>query len=388
MDFASIRDTENKYAIRTSKRQNICFVRGDGCRLFDTNEKEYIDFVGGAGENCLGYAHPVLTEAIYQQSKKLINCSEAYYSEPRSKLTRNLVENTIFSKAFICSGHSDSFFGLISFIRRYCQLSKDNRKTIVAVTDNKLFNIDNKITNGRELSRDDLRIRAIPYGDFAKLKKAFDGDVCAAIISPIMSDGVTIMENEYVLNFYALAKSSSAIIGIDETNIGFGRTGELFAFEHYGINPDVVALSKGLGGGLIMGAVLMRRDIAQLPSGKRQLIQASALECEAANVVVSQIRGELLAEIKAKGEYLAAKLSKLRKYNFVTDIRGKGLLYGIELSSKLRAEKVAVLMEKRGYLVAVTSNNTLKLTPPFTVTENEIDMITEEFARLFSETNV
>jgi len=388
MDFNSIKETENKYGIRICKRQNICFERGEGSKLFDTNNKEYLDFVGGSGESCLGYSYPALTEAISCQSKKLINCPDIYFSEPRAILNKNLVDNTIFSKSFICSGHSDAFFSLVYFIRMYCRLSKDTRKTIIAVTDNKIFNINNRVENTQNGIYNDLKIKAISYGDFNELKEAFNDDVCAVIISPIMSEGVTIMDNNYVLKFYALAKSSSALIAIDETNIGYARTGELFAFEHYGINPDIVAISKGLGGGLIMGAVLMRRDIAVVQTDKKQLFQASALECQAANVVVSTIRSGMLDDIKRKGEYLATKLSKLRKYNFVTDIRGKGLIWGIELSPKLKAERVEILLQKRGFLVSVTANNTIKLTPPFTVSEQEIDMMTDELARLFSETNI
>lgn len=388
MDFAEIRESENKYAVRTGNRHNICFAKGEGCKLYDTNGKEYIDFVGGYGENTLGYSHPGLTQTISEQSQKLINCSNLYFSEPLAKLCKTLVEDTIFSKALICSGHYDAFFGLISFVRRYCQLAKDTRKTIVAVTENRYFNIDSKLFSMQDSIKETFNIRAVPYGDKEKLRQAFDGTVCAAIISPIMSDGVTVMDNDYVLSFYALAKSASAIVSIDESNLGFGCTGKTFAYEHYGINPDIVSLSKGLGGGLIMGALLLRRDIALLPTGKRQLTQASALECEAANFVISKLKGGMLDEVNAKGEYLLAKLSKLRKYNFVVDIRGKGLIYGIELSSKLRAEKVALTMEQHGFLIDVTAKNTLRLTPPFVVTEHEIDLFTDELARIFSETNI
>lgn len=382
MDFADIKETENKYGIKTGRRQNLCFVRGDGNRLWDTNGKEYIDFVGGLGENCLGYANPLLTAAIAEQAAKLINCSSLYYSEPHAALSKSLIENTIFNKAFICSGQVDAFICLITMISRYCKLSKDTRKTILAVSDNQYF-------YSSEIHKDDAKFEIVPYGDYDKLKEAFNGDVCAVVISPIMfENGVTIMDNDYVLNLYAMAKSAGAIIAIDETGIGFGRTGELFAFEHYGIMPDLIALSKGLGGGIIIGAVLLRKRLAQIPTSDEHLSRASALECEAANVVVSRIRNGLETDVKEKGKYLEGKLSKLSKYNFINNIRGIGLIHGIELSPKISANKIVGQMEKRGYLISCAAKNTLRLTPPFTITYQEIDLMTSELMRLFSETNV
>ena len=381
MSFASIKETENRYSVKT-RRQNICFVRGEGNKLFDTTDRAYIDFVSGLGENCLGYNNPTLTAAVCEQTKKIINGSSLYYSESQATLSENLVSDTIFNQAFICSSQLDAFLALVSMIRRYCRASKDERTTILVVSDNRYIQPEGD-ANGA------FKFKTLPYGDKHRLKRAFTGDIGAVIVAPVMSDaGVVVMDNDFLLSLYALTKAAGALFTVDETNIGYGRTGTRFAFEHYGIMPDAVAVSRGLGGGIILGALLMRGEAARCFAIYKQVNWASNLACEAANVVVSRLSQTELGEIADKGEHLISRLAKLKKYNFVLDIRGKGLLIGMELANRLSAAKIVGQMSKRGFLLNNTLRNTLRFMPPFTITYQEIDEMVDALGDIFSETNI
>lgn len=383
MDFSQIKEIDKRYSIITYPRHNLCLCGGEGNKLFDTNGNQYVDFVSDLGESCLGYKNKSLTDAIKTQSDAMIGCSNLYYSEIHSVLAETLCKNTAFTKVCFCGSICDTLLITATMIKKYCAETKDMRRTILVVTNLKSARYD-------AMETQNFKLRTVKPEEEA-FKKALDHDVCAVIFSPIQVDhGVKLFKYEFILSSYAICKSQGALIVYDETNIGIGRTGTMFAFEQYGIQPDIVMLARGLGGGLPIGAVLSRGGISTTlsPNDRISAFLTSSIACAAALVVINQLKNGLLKEVEQKGEYLMGKLSKLKKHNFIVDIRGKGLIAGIELTPNLKAAKVIGQMEDKGFLLDTTDYNTLRITPPFTITEAEIDEMYNALAQIFAETNL
>ncbi|MCH5164302.1 MAG: aminotransferase class III-fold pyridoxal phosphate-dependent enzyme [Clostridiales bacterium] len=383
MDFSQIKELDRKYSMITYPRHNLCLSRGEGSYLYDTNNHAYLDLVAGLGENCLGYKHPMLTEAIKDQVDKLISCSNLYYNELQSQLAKTICETTAFTKACFCGSICDTLLIAATMVRKYCAMAKDSRRTILVVTDAKGARYD-------AMQNNNLDIRTV-RPDENEFKKALDSDVCAVVFAPIQVErGVKLSKYEFILSSYALCKAHGTLIIYDETGIGLGRTGTMFAFEQYGIQPDIVMIARGMGGGVQIAAVLSRGEISTTlaPTDRISAFRISTIACTAALVVIDSLRSGLLEEVEAKGEYLMSKLSKFKKHNFVADIRGKGLMAGIELTPNLKAAKVIGQMESEGFLLDQTDFNTLRITPPFTITESEIDSMYNALAQIFAETNL
>lgn len=383
MDFSQIKEIDNRYSIITYPRHNLCFCRGEGNYLYDTNDRAYLDFVAGLGENCLGYKDVMLTEAIKDQAEKYIGCSNLYYNELHSLLAQTICENTAFTKACFCGSIFDTHLIVATMISKYRTEAKDPRGTVLIVT-------EASSSRYESLHSHNLNIRVVkPRPD--EFKNALDSDVCAVIFTPIeVERGVKLNKYEFILSSYALCKSQDTLIIYDETGIGLGRTGTLFAFEQYGIQPDMVMIARGMGAGIPIAAVLSRGEISASlsPSDRISAFRISSIACTAALVVVERLKSGMLSEVEAKGEYLMSKLSKLKKHNFIADIRGIGLLIGIELTPNLKAAKIIGQMESLGFLLDQTDHNTLRITPPFTVTDAETDSMTDAIANIFAQTNL
>ena len=382
MEFNEIKELDKKYSIVTYPRRNLSFTHGDGNCLYDTNGRCYVDFVAGLGENCLGYKNVLLNQAICSQADKLINCSNLYYSELHALLSQKLCENSAFTKCCLSSSIWDTLVITATMIRKYRKAAKDNRNYLLIVT-------DYKSEKYNAMRSKDLHIKVCST-DINEFKAAFTDDVCAVVFIPVQVEiGIKISKFEFLLSAYAMCKAANALIVYDETSIGLGRTGTKFAFENYGIQPDIVMLARGLGGGISISAVLARGELvdALQPSDRISAFRISSVASAASIAVLEVLDGEL-EEIKHKGEYLISKLSKLSKHNFVSDIRGIGLIAGVELSPNLPATRIIGQMENEGFLLDETRNNTLRLTPPFTITTDEIDRMCDALAEIFAKTNI
>ena len=231
----------------------------------------------------------------------------------------------------------------------------------------------------------------VPYNDFGALKKAADSDTAAIMLEVIQGEGgVMPADYDYIVNAYALAKSRGILFVIDEVQTGMGRTGKMFGFEHYGIQPDIITLAKGLGGGVPIGAVLARGDTANAfaPGDHGTTFGGNPLACAAANVVVTRLKNGLTEEVAKKGDYFMGKLSKLKKFNFVSDVRGKGLLLGVTLTDKVANTEIIGKMTANGVIILTAGNNTLRFAPAYTVTKEEIDVACDKLMDLFARTNV
>lgn len=399
MDFEKIKKQENKYYMPMFNRANICFTHGKGNRLYDTAGKEYVDFTAGIAVNCLGYGYPPLVEAVASQAQKLIHISNLYYNEPQSQLAEALIESSIFSRVFFSNSGAEANECAIKLARKYyVKKGIPNKHRILCAVDS---------FHGRTLAtctatgQDKYSapfaplpegFSHVPYNDFAALKDALTDDVGAVMLEPIQGEsGVVCASYDYLVNVYALCKQKGVLLILDEVQTGVGRTGKRYCFEHYGIQPDIVTLAKGLAGGVPIGATLARGEVAEsfAYGDHGSTFGGNPLACAAALAVNEKISDpDFIARVESAGQRLQDRLMELRKYKFVADVRGKGLMRGLQLSDKVKNAEVIGRMREKGFLVASAGRNTLRFVPPLTITEEEIDAMAKQLGEIFANTNV
>ncbi|MDR0426931.1 MAG: aspartate aminotransferase family protein [Clostridiales bacterium] len=396
-EFYRVKELTNKNYMNIFNRQNICFTHGEGNVLFDTNGKSYIDFVSGIGVNCLGYNHPALVAAISGQAQRLIHSSNLYYNDVQAALCDRLLDGTIFTKMFLANSGAEANECAIKLVRKYGKLKKTDRHVVVTAVGSfhgrtlATLTATGQESHYRIYSPLPPGFRHVPYGDAVALKEALTDDVGAVMLEVIQSRSmVTPAENDYLLAAYALCRSKDILFIIDEVQTGMGRTGKLFAFEHYGIQPDIVTLGKGLGAGLPISAVLARGSVAKAfdIGDHGSTLSGNQLACAAASVVVDTLKNGLLDEIADKGAYFEGRLAYFRKYRFIKDIRGRGLLQGIEMTDGLNGQYVANMLAQKGILINCTKKNVIRLLPPYTITPAEIDQFCDRLEDLCATTNI
>ena len=397
MELKKIKELSNKNYMNVFHRQNICFVRGDKNMLYDTTGKEYTDFVSGIGVNCLGYNDPELVKAISDQAAKLIHSSNLYYNEEQAVLCEKLLEGSIFTKMFLANSGAEANECAIKLVRKHYNKRGQNRPVIV--TANGSFHGRTLATLTATGQESHYRIyeplpsgfRHVPYGDLNALKDALTNDVGAIMLEVIQSrSAIRPADYDYLVGAYALCRAKDVLFILDEIQTGMGRTGKMFAFEHHGLQPDIVTVAKGMGGGLPISAVLARGDVAgSFAIGDHgSTLSGNQLACAAATVVVDKLKNGLIDRVADTGDYLAGKLAYFKKYKFVKDVKGLGLLQSVELGDNINGNYVAAQLLSAGILVNCTKKNVIRLLPPYTIEKSEIDEFAEKLDDIFSVTNV
>jgi predicted acetylornithine/succinylornithine family transaminase len=397
MNLNTIKNLTSKNYMNVFSRRNVCFVKGEGNTLIDTNGKEYIDFVAGIGVNTLGYNHPSLVSAITSQAQTLIHSSNLFYNREQAILSEKLLDGTIFNKLFLVNSGAEANECAFKLVRKYYKLKNLSKPTILTAIGSfhgrtlATLTATGQASHYSQYAPLPQGFRHVPYGDFKALKESITDDVGAVMLECIQSrNSITVAEYEYLINAYAYCRSKGILFLLDEIQTGMGRTGKMFAFEHFGIQPDIITVAKGLGGGVPIGAVFARGDVAKAFNigDHGSTLSGNQLACASATAVVDELKSGLLEKAEKMGEYLKNKLSFFFKYKFVEEISGMGLLMGIKLSDKINGNFIVATLMNRGILVNVTKKNVIKLTPPLTITEKEIDKLVEELDLIFQNTNI
>lgn len=399
MDQEKIREIEKDKYMKLFRRQNICFVRGQGCKLYDQSGHEYTDFFGGIAVNCLGYNDPELVRAISEQAGKLIHISNLYYNLPQAELTERLTESGEFDRVFFCNSGAEANECAIKIVRKFAYESGSGKTTILTARESFHGRTLATVTaTGQEKYSAPFAplpggFRYVPFNDLEALKEAMTPDVGAIMLECIQGEsGITPATYDYLVGVYAYAKQKGVLLVLDEVQTGTGRTGAFYCYEHYGIKPDIVTLAKGLGGGVPIGCCLARGEAADAfrPGDHGTTFGGNPLACAAANVVVGRLQDtDLLAQVAEKGEYLADALAqKLARHKFVRDIRGKGLLRGVQLDESLPVASVVGKMLSLGFVIGTCGHNTLRLAPPYIISHEEIDEMTDTLETIFANTNL
>jgi predicted acetylornithine/succinylornithine family transaminase len=371
--------------MNTYKQFPYKMVKGEGNYLIDENGKKYLDFLSGIAVNPLGYGNKKIEDAIINQTRKLIHASNYFYTEAPLKLAKLLVDNTCFDKVFFSNSGAEANEGAIKLARKYSELKYDiNRNVIISFSNS---------FHGRTLAtltatgQDSFHqhffplpkgFKYCPFNDIDALSSMIDDSVCAIIIEPIQGEGgINIPDIEFMNQMAKLAKEKDILLIFDEVQTGVGRTGNLFAYQGLGIEPDIMTSAKALGGGLPLGAFMAKSVVAEalVPGDHGSTFGGNPVACASGCAVLETVLEDgFLEQMKEVAEYFRSQLIKLvDKYEIVKEYRGKGLMIGLELNID-GADFVKAAYEA-GLIINCTNVRVLRFLPPLTIKKEEIDIL-------------
>ncbi len=394
MPTEELRDAAAKYLMATYLRQPISIVRGRGSKVYDLEGREYLDFVGGIAVNLLGHGHPDLVLAVQRQAAQLIHTSNLYYTEPQVRLAQVLVDHSFADRAFFCNSGAEANEAAIKLARRYGHEKYGAGRFEVITMQNSFHGrtLATVAATGQEKFQKGFEplvpgFAYAPFNDFVTLSGMVTEKTTAIMIEPIQGEGgVHVADCEYLKNLRQLCTERDILLIFDEVQTGMGRTGTLFAYEQLGIEPDVMTLAKGLGGGIPIGACLARDSIATAftPGTHASTFGGNPLACAAALAVCRVLlEGRILEHGKRMGEYLAKGLADCKdRHRAVKEVRGLGLLQGLELTMDAKAVVADCLA--RGVLVNATSEHVIRLVPPLIIGQRDIDKLLEVLSAIFT----
>ncbi|MBN2654038.1 MAG: aspartate aminotransferase family protein [Nitrospirae bacterium] len=387
MEFSKISEDSARYILNTYNRLPIAIRKGRGIKAWGSDGKEYLDFVSGIATNVLGHCHPKVVVAIQKQAQRLIHISNYYHIENQIRLAKLLVTNSFAEKAFFCNSGAEANEAAIKLARKYSieNFTQNRFKIITALNSFHGRTMATLTATGQEKFQKGFGpllqgFSYVPYNDFPALEAALDKATCAIMLEPIQGEGgIKVPSADYLKNVRELCDKNNIILIFDEVQSGMGRTGKLFAYEHFGITPDIMTLAKGLGGGVPIGCMLTTNKFASgfQPGNHASTFGGNPLACAAAIATIETILedGFVLDNCTRMGEYFLTKLNLLKSYypEQIVDARGKGLIVGMELMRD-GLPIVKACLEK-GALINCTAGNVLRFTPPLIVEENEIDKL-------------
>lgn len=360
----------------------ITFVKGEGLRLWDESGKEYLDFVGGWAADSLGHCHPVLTEAISEQVKKLIHVSNAYYTIPLGNLAQLLVKNSAFDRVFFSNSGAEANEGAIKLARRWGAL-KLNGAYEVITTYNSFHGrtLAMVAATGQEKMQSPYKplppgFKNVEFNNIEAIKKATTEKTCAVMVEPIQGEGgVNIPTTGYLEQLREWCDKQGILLIFDEVQTGIGRLGKLFGYEVFGVKPDVITLAKGIASGVPIGAILAtERASVFVPGDHGTTFGGNPLACAAGYAVTKYIiDNDIPGNAAMMGKYLLEKLSYLKeKHNVIQNVRGCGLLIAVEFSRDI-AESVMYACLEKGLVINFLKSNLLRIIPPLIITRDEVD---------------
>lgn len=392
MDLLSIKEMESKYVMQTYSREDVLLVKGQGCLLYDDQGNEYIDMTSGIGVNCLGHNHPKLVEAIQDQAQKLLHCSNIFYSEPMVLVARELVKATGMSKMFFANTGAEANEGLIKLARKYSQdyYGKGRYKILSLVQSFHGRTMMTLTATGQDKFHHDFDpfpegFDYVKANDIASFLEKLDDSVCCVIMEMIQGEGgVLPLEKEFVQTVAKICKERDILVAVDEVQTGIGRTGSLFCYQQYGIQPNIVSMAKGLGGGVVIGGFLADQKCSEVltPGTHGSTFGGNPLSARAAQTVLSIVnRPEFLKEVKEKGDYLMDGLKNIASSK-IKEVRGMGLMVGVIVDPEQRTQYVHALRH-RGVLVLTAGKDAIRLLPPLIITKEQIDKAVSAFQEVF-----
>jgi predicted acetylornithine/succinylornithine family transaminase len=393
MNAQEIMDLEKQYVVHTYNRPAFVLERGKGVWVYDTEGKAYLDFLGGIAVNALGHCHPAVVEAIREQATQLLHVSNLYHTGPQALLARDLVESSTADRVYFCNSGTEAVEACIKFARKWGK-QNGNKTNFVAFE----HSFHGRTMGSLALTHKE-RYQApfeplmpgVSFAPFGDLEAAVDliAEVqpCGVIVEAIQGEGgINIAGDAFLQGLRAACDEHGALLICDEIQCGMGRTGTMWAYQPSGIRPDLIAVAKSLGGGLPIGAALATEEVASImePGDHASTFAANPLICAAARAVVNTVNTpEFLAGIRAKGHYLGEALSGLvEQYECVTEIRGRGLMWGIETT--LETADILPAGYEAGILLGSSGEHIVRLLPPYTVEETEIDRAVSMLGDIFA----
>jgi len=374
-------EEEKKFMVPVYKRIPVCLIKGAGIKVWDINGKEYLDFFG-QGVNSIGHCHPKLVKAIQEQAKKLIHFSNLYYTIPQVELAKKLSQISFGGKVFFANSGAEANEASFKLARRYGQ----GKYEIITMTNSfhgrTLATLSatgqEKIHKGFEPLVEGFKY--VSFNDLKQVEQAITPSTCAVMIEPIQGEGgINVATQEYLKGLRTLCDKQKILLILDEVQTGIGRTGKMFGYEHYGIVPDIMTLAKWLGNGLPIGAMIVKPELAELltPGSHASTFGGSPLICAATIAVINVVIEENLVEnARETGNYLIDRLEALKnKYRFIKEVRGKGLMVGMEL--ELPGNSIVEDCLAEGLIINCTVEKVLRFLPPLITTKEDVDRAIE-----------
>lgn len=380
------------YVMNTYSRFPLVLTKGKGSYVYDDQEKKYLDFSAGIAVNCLGHADEGLLAVIADQSQRLMHTSNLFWNEPQIHLAKALVEKSGLDQAFFCNSGAEANEAALKLARIYAKLNKDKHATqIIAMEESFHGRTYGAISlTGQKKYQKNLDplvedIIHVPYNDFNALLNQINERTAAILLEPIQGEsGVHPADQTYLQKVRELCDEQNIVLIFDEVQTGIGRCGEFFAFQTYGVTPDVICLAKGLGGGFPIGAIVAKQPFARAltPGTHAATFGGNPLACAIGNYIVKTVGDEVfLKDVKSKSDFLISGLNTLKtKYpDKIAEVRGKGLLIAVELNQKA-LEILSTCIDK-GLLLVGAGEKNIRFLPPLNCKRNEIREALEIFEK-------
>ncbi len=373
---------EKQYYAQTVRRQPVVLVRGQGTHVWDADGKEYLDFIAGWAVTNLGHCHPAMVEAIQEQAATLIQTSNQFYTIPQLQLAQILVDNSCLDKVFFGNSGAEAIEGSLKLARKYGKKNRNGAYEVITAYNSFHGRTMTTIAaTGQPHYQEPFQPLTpgfvhVEYDDVEAIISATTDKTAAVMLEPIQGEGgVNIPADDYLQRVRDWCDRQGLLLILDEVQTGLGRLGSLFGYQEYGVEPDVMALAKGLGGGVPIGAFLSKHHCMALEPGDHgSTFGGNALTTAAAYASTKYIiEHDISSNAKAMGERLMQGLEELKsRFSFISQVRGRGLLVALEFDSDIAAKALS-LTNEAGVLFNMVKPNTLRLMPPLTITPEEVD---------------
>jgi len=381
------------HVLNTYRRFPVAMVRGSGARVWDASGKEYLDFTSGIAVCNLGHCHPVVVKAIQEQAERLIHISNLYHIGPQAELAKLLTDNSFADKVFFCNSGAEANEAAIKLARKF--FSDKGERRFKVLTMERSFHGRTFATlaaTGQEKVRKGFepfleKFTYLPFDNLSAVEAAMDSDTAAVMVEPIQGEGgVNVPDSGYLKGLKEICEKNGTLLIFDEVQVGVGRTGRLFAHEHYGVSPHIMTLAKALGGGMAIGAMLVEDSVADAfgPGSHASTFGGNPLATASGVATLKTILNNgVLDNCVKMGEYILRILLRLKdKYAFIKNVRGKGLIIGMEVD--VPVAKIVSMCLAEGLLVIGAGENVLRFLPPLTITTAEVDEMTEILDRVLT----
>ena len=396
-DLESIQAAENKLLLHTYERNPYLFVGGKGVYLHDEAGNEYLDLLSGIGCSALGYGHVALENAIIDQTKKLLHTSNLFFHDKTAELALRLTEMSGLDRVFFCNSGTEAWEAALKLARAHAEKLRSEGRTLGT----KILALEHSF-HGRTMGSVSTTHKAkyrepfnplvpgvefVPFNDVAALRAAFSDQFCAICFETVQGEGgIHPISQEFIAAARELCNKTGALLIADEIQCGVGRTGKWFAYQHYGILPDVTTIAKPVAGGIPMGAMLCTEAAAKAftPGMHGTTFGGGPLACAAAIAVIDAIRNDgLLVHIADVGAYFKGRLEVLAKtYDCIKEVRGMGLMIGVELDDSTLAADIAKQMMEHRIILNRTSETVLRFLPPYILEKKHVDIAVDNLSKL------
>ena len=384
-------DMFDKYVIANYSRLDRVIVKGEGCYLYDADGNKILDMFPGWAVSGIGHCHPKVVEAIQKQAGRLLHIDNTFYSEPQGKLAKLLSERAFGGKCFFCNSGAEANEAALKLARLHTSQEKYKFITAEGSFHGRTFAT---LTATAQPKHHEGFLPLlpgfvyVPFNDIAALESAFSEEVAAVMVEPIQGEGgINVATAEYLASIRRLCDENGALMILDEVQTGMGRTGKWFGYQHFDVEPDIMTMAKALGGGVAIGAMMAKEEVAAslVPGKHASTFGGNALACAAAIAVIEAIEeNNLLENAVELGQYTKDKLGQLKQKHYVIDnVRGIGLMIGVQLT-RAGTEIVDKCLDK-GLRINCTCNSVLRFMPPMIATESQIDQAVDILDGVLSE---